>query len=285
LNKPKKLEQVVFKNNQKSRNLNKLELEQKEGKFLNKLELRFLNSFVLVIIVVCSSRRTCSSRVKMVGESPKEEKSVEERLFEDDDEPVEEKATSDKKAETPKRLSKEEKEKLRDDLREGKILQKDLAVKYGISFEYVSKLAKKWGYSRDAKAAERELINHPAVEDHITKATTRVVQEEATARIDEILDTGKYCVDKFAFKASLNDMKLIAFLDKCVEFYSDKHGRVEQMQKDLDFQQSVITLLVDKFSPMAREIAKKEDIREAALTQLLLTGKVQEELLLAFLRT
>jgi hypothetical protein len=220
--------------------------------------------------------------------TPKEEKPAEEPTSEEgeDSDVKKEDGTQDideTETKTKRRLTETELSEIKELLRTGKD-QKEISEKYDISKDHLNKLAKKWYLRKKDLQKDKEDIDEAAVRKHVTQATTKLVQEEAILQLDKALDTGKQCIDKFRWKAALNGLELMNFLSTCVEFYIDYKPQVTQMKKDLDLQQNLIDLLVEKFSPQVQEQMRREDIRELALSQLLLTGKVQDDLLREYFR-
>lgn len=164
-----------------------------------------------------------------------------------------------------------------------KINRNEIAERHNITNSHLSRLSKKWGLQQ--KDVMGELIDTGKANKEVENAATRALIKENKERLEQILQTGKFCLDEFSAKAKgYGYTNTHDFLSMTVDFWLTNHQELEELQEDLVLANSVVSLLMREVDPELARIRKERKIEEIVQMQLIKTGTIQDGLLEEYLR-
>lgn len=180
-----------------------------------------------------------------------------------------------------KKLTDIEKVEIKKKLESG-MIRREIAEIHGINESHLSRMARKWGLQK--KDVRKELINQGKVDNAVENAATQELIRENKERLELILQTGKFCVDEFGARAKNQGYTNIRdFLSMAVDFWITSHQEIDELREDLTLSHSTMEFLMVQIDPELVRIERENKLSNLAMLQLMKEGKIQEDLLQAYL--
>jgi len=170
----------------------------------------------------------------------------------------------------PSKLTEKQKEEIIKRVLEGEKYE-DIAREFGITKSAITHIKKKYGLA--LKKPEGETM----------KRVVREVTLESTARIDEVLDVGKYVIDRYKSMALAYGYTLKDFIDYCINFWDLHRGGIEALERELKKYKRLCNYLIYALKPTFKRIQQTKVLEKVMTAQMLVKGEVDPTLLSEFL--
>jgi len=160
---------------------------------------------------------------------------------------------------------------------EGGEQMKGIAADLGLSAKTVGRIAKKHRVSTSKKknalpclVASTELLLPGVIEGAMRQAATREIIHENAIDFEQVVRTGKLCVDKFRRHAEAHGLLLNDYLEQAVVFYENYRLERDQLRQDFQTAMDYIEDLEVEVRPYAKDGQRRKDMKELLFVDALM---------------